>query len=167
MYNPFSDELVIEYRGSSLLQQHSFFCMLVFLQNWHIYFICVNDAVSWVSFLSHHVPLCIPSLQFLSPAQPSMVCICRILPVDSPSYRWAPSLPPTLSHDTHTTEVLVWVPEDVSGPGPQICLCRACSYSPWTSLPCCLPWWCQHRAQHLSWVFPPPTSSPTFGLTTL
>lgn len=53
---------------------------------------------------SHRVLLCIPSLQFLPPAQPSVVCICRILPVGPPSYRWAPSLPPTLSHDTHTTE---------------------------------------------------------------
>lgn len=53
---------------------------------------------------SHCVLLRIPSLQFLPPAQPSVVCICRILPVGPPSYRWAPSLPPTLSHDTHTTE---------------------------------------------------------------
>lgn len=131
MNNPFSDELVIEYRGSSLLQQHSFFCMLAFLQNWHIYFICVNDAVSWVSFLSLIVFFCAyPVYNFcLLPSPPWCA--------SAEYYLWA--LPPTgelpvcLLHSLmiHTPQrMLVWAPEDVSGPDPQMCLCRTCSYSP-------------------------------------
>lgn len=127
MNNPFSDELVIEYRGSSLLQQHSFFCMLAFLQNWHIYFICMNDAR--VSFLSLIVFFCIPVYNFcLLPSPPWCASAAH--------YLWA--LPPTgelpvcLLHSLmiHTPQRMlsVWAPEDVSGPDPQMCLCRTCSY---------------------------------------
>lgn len=167
MNNPFSDELVIEYRGSSLLQQHSFFCMLVFLQNWHIYFICVNDAVSWVSFFRCIVFLC------AYPVYSSCLLPSPLWCASAEYYLWA--LPPTgelpvcLLHSLmiHTSQrMLVWVPEDVSGPDPQMCLCRACSYSPWTSLPVAF----QDGViimPSTRRVFPPPTSSPTFGLTTL
>lgn len=103
-------------------------------------------------FQTHRVPLCIPSLQFLSPAQPSVVCICRILPVGPPSYRWAPSLPPTLSHDTHITED--------ARVGPWGCLWTRSSNVPVQSLPLqslnlptrCLPGRCHHHAQHSSGV---------------
>lgn len=164
MNNPFSDELVIEYR---VLLSYSNIILLyagLLTKLAHIFYLR-----EWCMGLVSPVSSC-SSVHTQSPIsaslpKPSVVCILQNVPVGPPSYRWAPSLLPTLSHDTHTTGCSCG-PLRMSLDQILRCACAGLQLQSWTSLPCCLPGWCQHRAQHCLGCSTA-TSSPTFGLTTL